>query len=117
MKSASSQASWALLASEVTAARVCTHRLHALLQRALDLVDESTKKEEIYSAAGDLIMGVPKNISDLENALDKASYTISKMGITFLDGRIPLEDKAEIEEASTAISVRKAARRYLDAHR
>ena len=98
-RSASSQAAWALLTEGVAEARVHTHRIRHLTDRAQALVEESPQREHVYQVAGDIIVGLPKRLDELERVLDCTSYALSKMGEDFLRGRIPIEDRTKVEEA------------------
>ena len=98
-KYASSQAAWALLTSGVSSARVEAHRLQHLVNRALKLIEQSEHKEHFYQEAGDLIQAVPQRLEQLERDLDRTSLALSKMGEQFLESRLPLHDKVEVDEA------------------
>jgi len=98
-KTASSQAAWALITEGVAGARVEAHRLKHLVNRGLKLVEESEYKEHLYQVAGDLIKGAPRRLEKLEMDLDRTSLALAKMGQTFLEARLPLHDKAEVDEA------------------
>ena len=97
-RSASSQAAWALLTEGVAEARVHTHRIRHLTDRAQALVEESPQREHVYQVAGDIIVGLPKRLDELERVLDCTSYALSKMGEDFLRGRIPIEDRTKVED-------------------
>jgi len=98
-KKASSQVAWSLLTEGVTQARVDTHRLRLMVDRALAIVDQSEAKDHIYQVAGDLIEAVPSRLSDIERSLDRTSYALVVMGDDFLRGRIPFDDRHEVDEA------------------
>lgn len=98
-RTASSQVSWALLTEGVTAARVDLHRVKLMIERASRLVEDSEKREHLYQVAGDLIMGLPKSLAAAELNLDRTAYALALMGKEFLRGRIPLSDRARVEEA------------------
>ena len=98
-KSASSQAAWALLTEGVTKARVEAHRLQHLVVRASALVEASEEKEHLYQVAGDIIVALPKRLDQLLVALDRTGLALSKMGIEFLEARLPLADKTMVDEA------------------
>ena len=100
-KHASSQAAWALLTEGVVSARVEAHRIKHLLNRAEKLVAESTHKEHIHQVAGDILQAVPRRLERLEIDLDRTSLALAKMGETFLEARLPLHDKNEVDEAVT----------------
>ncbi len=99
VKNASSQAAWALLTEGVTKARLETHRLQHLLNRAIELVENSEHKEDFYQAAGDVIVAVPDRVEQIIRALDRTSLALSRMGEDFLDSRLPLSDKTMVDEA------------------
>lgn len=101
-KTASSQAAWALITEGVTRARVDVHRLRHLLNRVLKIVEDSEHKEHIYQVGGDIIIGGPHLIDQLDRHLDRTLLALSKMGKEFLDSRLPLSDKVMVEEAVEA---------------
>lgn len=98
-KNASSQAAWALLTEGVVSARVEAHRLKHLINRAVSLAESSEAKEHIQQVAGDILLAVPKRLDDLERHLDRTALALAKMGEDFLEARLPLSDKTEVEEA------------------
>lgn len=99
-KSASSQVAWALIIEGVTAARVEAHRIKHLFNRALKLVEQSEHTEHVHQVAGDLIQGFPRRLEKLEIDLDRTSLALAKMGQVFLEARLPLHDKAQVDEAT-----------------
>jgi len=70
-----------------------------LVERALALVEKSPEKEHLYQVAGDIISGMPKRLERIEMALDRTGFALSKMGIDFLEARLPLSEKMLVEEA------------------
>lgn len=86
----------------VSTARVDLHRLRLLLDRAQAIVDASPHKEQLWQSAGDLIMGIPSKLHDLELSLDRTSYAMVMMGESFLRGRIPLQDRNRVDEGMKA---------------
>jgi len=98
-KTASSQVAWALLTEGVTRARVEAHRLKHMIVRATKLVEESSEKEHLYQVAGDIIVGLPARLEQLEVALDRSGLALSKMGVEFLEARLPLSEKNMVDEA------------------
>lgn len=121
-KEASSHVSWSLLMEGVATARVDLHRLRLLLDRAQTLVDTSADKEQLWRVAGDLILGIPTKVHEIEVALDRTSYAMALMGEDFLRGRIPLDDRSRVEEGikphpmtqKESVLAAKVAGRYLD---
>ena len=101
-KQASSQAAWALLTEGVTSARVETHRVQHLMNRAQRLIDASEHKEQIYQLAGDLILAMPQRLEHMATILDRTGLALSKMGSEFLEARLPLSDKVMVDEAIEA---------------
>jgi hypothetical protein len=97
-RKAGSQAGWALISGGVNAARVETHRLHQLVEKVLRLVENSSEKEHLYQVAGDLILGIPKRIERIEQQLDETGYALSIMGKEHLKDRLPLSQRALVEE-------------------
>ena len=120
-KKAQSQAAWALLTEGVAQARLNAHRLRHQVERTLRLVEESEQKEHLYQLAGDMIVSVPKRLDDLEVALDRTALALSKMGVDFLEARLPFSDKALVDETLAPAygqsqfkhSVHKVVARYL----
>jgi len=100
-KTASSQAAWALITQGVVSARVEAHRLKHLVNRAIKLVEQSDHGEHLHQIAGDLIQGAPRRLERLELDLDRTSLALAKMGESFLEARLPLHDKNQVEEAVT----------------
>lgn len=82
----------------VSTARVDLHRLRLLLDRASAMIENSPQKEQLWQAAGDLIMGIPSKLHDLEVSLDRTSYAMVMMGENFLRGRIPLQDRTRVDD-------------------
>ncbi len=101
-KTASSQAAWALITEGVTQARLEAHRLRHYTNRIEKLVAASDKRDHLYQVAGDIILGAPKRLDALDNALDRTALALSKMGVTFLEARLPFSDKQMVEEATDA---------------
>jgi hypothetical protein len=101
-KTASSQAAWALITEGVTQARLEAHRLRHYTNRIEKLVAASDKRDLLYQVAGDIILGAPKRLDALDNSLDRTALALSKMGVTFLEARLPFSDKQMVEEATDA---------------
>lgn len=66
----------------------------------MTLVKTSPEKEHLWQVAGDLIQGVPERMSELERALDRTSYALVVMGEDFLRGRISIDDRYVVDEAT-----------------
>jgi hypothetical protein len=98
-RNATSQAAWSLLTEGVTRARVEAHRLQHLCNRASALVQASPLKEEVYQAAGDIIVAVPDRLGQLMTALDRTSLALAKMADEVFLPRMSLSDKETLDEA------------------
>lgn len=98
-KTASSQAAWSLLTEGVSRSRIETHRIQLVIERVMKLVEASDHKEHIYQVAGDAIESIPKRLASLELYLDRTSLALSKMGEEFYESRLPLSEKALVDEA------------------
>lgn len=100
-KKASSQAAWALLVEGVSSARVESHRLRHIVQRAEKLVKQLPKesREEFFRLAGDIVLSAPRHLEKLEDQLDWTSYALALMGKDFLESRIPLSERTMVDEA------------------
>lgn len=101
-RTASSQVSWALLTEGVTQARVEAHRLRLMMDRAVALVESSPARDHLWQVSGDLILGFPERLNELERALDRTNYALVVMGEDFLRGRIPLDDRTVVDESVTS---------------
>ena len=96
-----SEAGWALITEGTTAARLEAHRLRKLLTQAENLIKRSDHREHLYQLAGDLIMSVPQALGRLERALDRTSYALAKIGEDHLKDRLPISDRALVEDGVT----------------
>ena len=124
-RQASSQVSWSLLTEGVTQARVDAHRLRLMMDRVMALVESSSEKDHLWQVGGDLIQGFPERLSELERALDRTSYALVVMGEDFLRGRIPMDDRYVVDEATKShpyseprkkdTAAARVAQRYLQA--
>lgn len=99
-KEASSQVSWSLLTEGVTQARLEAHRLRLLVDRAMALVQTSPARDHLWQVGGDLIQGFPERLSNLERVLDRTNYALVVMGEDFLRGRISIDDRYVVDEAT-----------------
>ena len=120
------QVAWALLSEAASAARLEVHRIRHLTSRANKLVDDSEAKDHIYQVAGDLILTFPRRLEALETHLDRLSYALSVLGTDHLRDRLPMSDRALVDESthkarpftspSLPRSTSRVARRYLEKH-
>ena len=75
------------------------HRLRLMLDRALELVETSEEKDHLWQVAGDLIIGFPERLTEVERSLDRTAYALVVMGEEFLRGRLPIEDRYVVDES------------------
>lgn len=101
-RQANSQAGWALVTGGVATARVEVHRLHQILNKVKTIVDRSPAKERIYQVAGDLIEASVRRLETTERALDVTTYALSKMGEDHLKDRLPISQRALVDETVEA---------------
>lgn len=94
------QVAWALLTEGVAQSRIEAYRLRHMLSRVLSLVEKSEHKEAIYQAAGDLVTAAPRRMGALETALDRTSYALSVLGSDHLRERLPMADRALVDDAT-----------------
>lgn len=104
-KHATSQVSWALVMEGVVAARLETHRIRQLLNRALQVVGNSPHKDEIYQRAGDIIVTLPRRLTQLDTLLDRTSYALASQGKDFLYSHLSLEDRKLVDDSEDAVAL------------
>lgn len=98
-KANSSYASWALIMEGVSSARVEAYRLRHLLNRTLELVENSVAKDHLYQVGGDIILGFPQRLHHLEQTLDRTSFALAKMGESHLRERLPISDREKVDQS------------------
>jgi hypothetical protein len=103
-KNSNSQAAWALLTEGVTKSRLDAHKLQLAIRRIERLIEKSENKDDIYQVAGDLIQSVPKDLDSLISTLDRTSLALAKMGESFLQGRLSIDDLNMVEDATESAS-------------
>ena len=94
------QVAWALLSEATASARLEVHRIRHLMDRSMKLVDKSDAKDHIYQVAGDIILAAPRRLEALETDLDRLSYALSVLGVDHLRERLPMADRALVDEAT-----------------
>jgi hypothetical protein len=116
------QVAWALLTEGTAQARLDAHRLRHLVTRVQSLVEQSDHKDQVYAVAGDILQLVPRRLDALETSLDRTSYALSVLGTDHLRDRLPITDRAIVDDAThkarpfhtpTAPSAARVAERYL----
>lgn len=93
------QVAWALLTEAAAEARLDAHRIRHLVERVLVLVEKSKAKEHLYQVAGDIIQAAPRRMDHLETTLDRLSYALSVLGKEHLRERLPMDDRALVDDA------------------
>lgn len=97
---ASSQASWSILSSGVSQARVEAHIIRLTISQLLNSLDKSPLKEEVYKHIGDNLQALPKHLSKMERSLDRTNYALITMGGDWYRQRLVHEDREMVELAS-----------------
>lgn len=104
-KTSNSQASWALLMEGVSSARLETHRIRQLMNRALRAIETSPQKDEIYQRVGDVVVALPNRLTRLDNLLDRTSYALALMGKESIHSRLPLGDRNLVEDVLDSVPI------------
>lgn len=96
----SSQASWSILSSGVSQARVEAHIIRLTVNQLLSSLEKSPVKEEVYKHIGDNLQALPKHLSKMERSLDRTNYALITMGGDWYRQRLVHEDRETVELAS-----------------
>jgi len=99
-KTASSQASWSILAGGVSEARVEAYKLRIAIDQMVNALKDSPAIEEVYRLCGDTFLTVPEVLSKIERHLDKTNYALIQMGSDFYRQRLPHSDRETVDIAS-----------------
>ena len=99
-RTASSQASWSLLSSGVSQARVDAHIIRLTVNQLLNSLEKSKLKEEIYKHVGDNLEAIPKHLSKLERSLDRTNYSLITLGSDWYRQKLIHEDRETVDLAS-----------------
>lgn len=100
VQASQTQVAWALLSEASAAARLEVHRLSHLATRGMKVIEESEERDSIYQVAGDILMAIPPRMEALERHLDRLAYALSVAGTDHLRDRLPLSDRAQVDEAT-----------------
>lgn len=90
---------WSLLTEAATSARLDTHNIRHMIERWCAIAEASDHKEAVYAEAGDLIVNLPKSITELETTLDALSYALAALGQKQLRDRLPIDTKFKVDRA------------------
>ena len=99
-KTASSQASWSILAGGVSDARVEAYKLRIAIDQMVNALQDSPAIEEVYRLCGDTFLTIPDVLSKIERHLDKTNYALIQMGSDFYRQRLPHSDMETVDIAS-----------------
>ena len=99
-KTASSQASWSILAGGVSDARVEAYKLRIAIDQMVNALQDSPAIEEVYRLCGDTFLTIPDVLSKIERHLDKTNYALIQMGSDFYRQRLPHSDRETVDIAS-----------------
>jgi hypothetical protein len=101
-KKASSQASWSILSSGVSNARVEAHILRIAVNQMVEAIKKHPQvAEEVFRLCGDNFEAIPKHLSKLERSLDRTNYALITMGSDWYRQRLTHEDREMVDLAST----------------
>lgn len=104
-----------ILQDHISDARISLHQLEDIVERSIDLINESDKKEHIYSEAGDMIYNVTGLIEDLKDSILSLAYMAGRRDYRDLKNRIPVEERNEIDETIRHSHIaEKIAEKYVD---
>lgn len=96
-------------------AKIALNQLEDIVDRALDLINDSDQKEEIYAEAGDMIYNVSGLIEDLKDNVLSLSYMSARKEHRDVKNRIPAEEREEIDQTIKHGQIAKrVASRYRD---
>lgn len=98
-RTAQAEVQWALVASNVTEAKLQAHHLRQLLARVKSLIEASDAQEHLYQVAGDLISSIPETFDKLDTQLDEAQLSLAYLGRKQLQDKVSPEAKARVERA------------------
>ena len=102
-----------VIQENVSGARTSLNQLEEVIERGIQIINESEKKEHIYSEAGDMILNVTGIIKDLKEKLLSLSYFVSKKEFKNVKNRVPAEMREEIDDVIKHSSIaEKVADKY-----
>lgn len=99
-RTASSQASWSILTSGVSQARVEAHIIRLTVNQLLKSLEKSPLKEELYRRVGDNLEALPTHLSKMERSLDRTNYALVTMGGDWYRQRLTHEDREMVDMAA-----------------
>lgn len=89
----------AVLLNGASQARIAFDQIERIVERAVRLIDESEKKEHIYSEAGDMITNMRSLLSQANEGLSLLSYAAAKVDEKKLKNDFPASLRDEIDNA------------------
>ena len=72
--------------------------LEDIVDKAIELIEESEEKDHIYSKAGDMISRTPDLLDEINKGLDIISYTSSRIDQKKLKNKVPADTKQYIDK-------------------
>ncbi len=66
----------------------------------MTVIEDSEARDHIYQIAGDILLAFPRRMESLERNLDRLSYALSVLGTDHLRERLPMSDRAVVDEAT-----------------
>lgn len=94
------------LQEELSDARLRLDELKGYIVRALDLVNGSQQRDQLYAMAGDLVLAVPECILKVERALEATAMAVNKIDYEELRQVLRPEKVDELERVLEDVRMR-----------
>lgn len=101
------------LVENLSDARLRCDQLKRYLAKAMKLVEKSSKRDQFYEVAGDILNGVPDVIMKMDKALDATALAASRLDYEELKQQLSPEKVEELEEVLKDVRVKHLERRSL----
>jgi hypothetical protein len=86
-----------VLQENTAKARIALSQLEDIIDRSLELINDSDHKEHIYAEAGDMIFNVSGLLEDLKESVLSLSYLSSRKEYRNIKNRLPADLREEID--------------------
>lgn len=99
---------------ELSDARLRAEELKVAIQKALDIIEESSAKDHLYEVAGHLITDIPIKLLKLTKALDATAYAINGLDSQELKYSIRRDKLDALDQILEEVRVKIPRRSILD---
>lgn len=99
------------LVENLSDARLRCDQLKRYLAKAMKMIEKSSKRDQFYEVAGDILNGVPDVIFKLDKALDATGLAASRLDYEELKQQLSPEKVDELEEVLEDVRVKHLERR------